>query len=439
MTTPPQPDGPLTGRRRPQSGRGARPTGRAALLVALLAVLTVALPLGVLVPSLLLGVLSGAVLVDVVAASRSSVHGQRTQLPTMALGVPVPYAVGVVTSLRPARTRQPVPNALLVVPDEVAGGGLVGVLTGRHRGTHELAPALVRATGPLGLGSADHHVGREVTVSVLPDLPKARRAAVARRRGRASDEGPIRSRLGIGTEFETLRDYVPDDDIRQVNWVASARVGRPMSNQYRVEENRDLLCAVDTGRLMASPVGERTRLDVALEAVTAVAAAADAAGDRAGALAFSASVTRELDPRRRGAAAVVRALFDLEATEVESDYERAFVALARRKRALVAVFSDLVDESASRALVGACRVLARRHAVIVATCRDPDLTAAVTHAPASVLDVLRAAVAVDVLAGRERASTLLRSAGVTVVEAPPERLGPACVHAYLRLKQRARL
>jgi uncharacterized protein (DUF58 family) len=212
-----------------------------------------------------------------------------------------------------------------------------------------------------------------------------------------------------------------------------------MSNQYRVEENRDLMCVVDTGRLMASPAGPVTRLDVALDALTTLAVAAEEAGDRVGAMAFDATVNRQLSPRRRGAETVVRALFDLEASEIESDYDRAFAAVGRHRRALAAVFTDLVDESVSRSLLAACPMLTRRHAVLIATCRDLDLAGAVTDTPHDVLDVFRAAVAVDMLASRDRAAAMLRSMGATVVEAAPEKLGAACVHAYLVLKQRGRV
>jgi uncharacterized protein (DUF58 family) len=408
--------------------------------VAVIAVATVALPIGVLLPVLAAVALVGVVLVDIVVASRFRPQATRTTVPTMALQVAVPLAVAApVAAARSTRLRQPVPAELALEPNTVVGDELSGALTGRHRGVHVLPPAVVRTTGPIGVGSCDHEVGGEQTVTVFPDLPKARRLAAARRQGRASDEGRIRSRLGIGTELESIRDYSPDDDVRQINWVASARVGRPMSNQYRVEENRDLVCAIDAGRLMASPIGEVTRLDVALDALTTLAVAAEEAGDRVGALAFAAAVTRQLAPRRRGADAIVRTLFDLEPVEVESDYERAFIALGRQKRALIALFTDLVDESASRSLLAACPVLLRHHAVLIATCRDPDLTAAVAARPHEIRDVLRSAVALDILDDRRRAASLLRSMGATVVEAPPDKLGAACVHAYLVLKQRARL
>ena len=391
-------------------------------------------------PLLLVAVVAGATLVDVVVAARTATRGERSPVPTLALRVPVDCTVSAgSTAGHVGRLRQPVPAELAFEPDEVSGGVLAGRLFGRHRGVHELPAAVVRVSGPLRLASSDHEVGASRAVTVFPDLPKARRLAAARRRGRADDTGRARSPIGLGTEFESIRDYSPDDDVRHINWVATSRVGRPMSNQYRFDENRDVVCIVDTGRLMASPVGELTRLDVALDALTVLAVAAEDAGDRIGAIAFDAAVTRQLAPRRRGAEALVRALFDLEPREVESDYERAFLAVGRHRRALVAIFTDLVDEEASRSLVAAASMLTRHHSVLVASCRDPDLEGLVGTEPGDVGDVVRAALSLDLLRGQDRAAGLLRAQGASVVVQPGHRLGSACVQAYLGLKQRARL
>jgi len=313
------------------------------------------------------------------------------------------------------------------------------LLLGRHRGTHQMAPGVLRVGGPLGLASCDHAGGESVEVTVMPDLPRARRLADARRRGRTGEAGRVRTHLGMGTEFESIRDYTPDDDIRHVNWVATGRAGRPMANQFRLDENREVLCVVDTGRLMASPVGDLTRLDVALDAMTVLAVAAEDSGDRVGGMAFDSRVSRQLAPRRRGAESLVRGFFDIEPSEVESDYERAFTAVGRHRRAMVALFTDIVDASASRSLLDASPVLARHHTVLVASCRDPDLTAAVRSRPEQVKDVVRAAVALELLRAHDESVARLRAMGVTVVSASAPQLGPACARAYLRLKQRARL
>jgi uncharacterized protein (DUF58 family) len=182
-----------------------------------------------------------------------------------------------------------------------------------------------------------------------------------------------------------------------------------------------------------------TRLDAALDAAVAVALVADEIGDQAGAIAFDSTVRRRLAPRRRGGQAVVGAIFDLEPTAADSDYELAFRSLGGGKRALVIVFTDLLEEGAARSLVEAVPVLARRHHVVVAGVRDPDLDRAVRTPPAEVREVLAASVVVEALDARARVAAQLRRAGAEVLEAPPDQLAAACVGAYLRAKARSRL
>jgi uncharacterized protein (DUF58 family) len=211
-----------------------------------------------------------------------------------------------------------------------------------------------------------------------------------------------------------------------------------MSNQYRVERDRDVVCVVDCGRLMAAPFADRTRLDAALDAVVAVAAVADVLGDRCGVIAFAGDVIRALPPRRAGARDVVTTVFDLEPRPEESDYELAFARIRGVKRAFVLVLTDLLEEAAAQPLVEALPIVARRHAVAVAGAADPDLDAAIRAQPTVPSDVYRTAVALDVLAARARAAAHLRHTGAIVVEAPPAVLAGACVRAYLRAKSSAR-
>jgi uncharacterized protein (DUF58 family) len=318
---------------------------------------------------------------------------------------------------------------------------LDATVRGRRRGRHELPAVATRVVGPLGLAAWYRRAGNAAEVLVYPDLPAARRLALAVRQGRFRDPGRLtRGPLGLGTDFESIRDYLPDDDVRQVNWRATARLGRPMSNQYRVEQDRDVVCLVDAGRLMAAPVGDRTRLDATIDAVAAVALVADEVGDRCGVVAFDDQVRRHLPPRRSGGDAVVRAVFDVEPRPIDSDYELAFRTVGGGKRAFVLVLTDLLEEAAAQPLLDAMPVLARRHAVVVASVADPDLEHAVRTPPTQPADVYTAAVALDVLDARARVAAQLRRGGAqAVVEAPPDRLAAACVGAYLRAKARARL
>jgi uncharacterized protein (DUF58 family) len=213
-----------------------------------------------------------------------------------------------------------------------------------------------------------------------------------------------------------------------------------MSNQYRLEQDRDLLLLIDAGRLSSAPLGPHgmTVLDAALDAAAALAFVSDELGDRCGAVAFDQEVRTALPPRRKGGAAVVRALFDLESQPLDSDYELAFRRADGNKRALVVVICDLLEEAAARPLVAAVPVLTRRHAVFVATPSDPALERLAQPArPGDRLGAARASVAGDVLAARARAVAQVRAAGARVLEAPPDRLPAVLVAAYLRAKARA--
>lgn len=415
------------------------PAPRAAWALVALAALALVLP----VPLVVLAALALAATTAVDAAAVRRRPALSRQVPAvLARATPASLVVEAdAPAARRVRLRQPATPDLAVDGPE-GDGRLDAVLVPRRRGRHLLPPAVSRSTGPLGLGRWDHGGGAPAEVVVYPDLPGARRLALAVRQGRFASEG-LRNRgpLGLGTQFESVRDYSPDDDVRQVNWRATARLDRPMSNQYRVDQDRDVLCVVDAGRLMAAPLPgppPLTRLDAALDAATAVALVADEMGDRCGAVAFDAQVRRRLPPRRRGGRGVVEALFDLEPSPVDSDYELAFRTVGRGKRALVLVLTDLLEEAAARPLVEAVPVLARRHAVVVASATDPELVGLVRTPPATPLDAYAASVAVEVLDARAAVAHQLRRAGAQVVEALPEQLPAACVAAYLRLKQRAR-
>src|ERR671928_908030 len=308
-------------------------TPRAAAVLAAIALLTaVTAPAVGAIGALLL---AGAVLADALAVRRPP--DLRRDVPaTLARGVPAELLISAERhGPGCVRIRQPAPPDLVVEPRE-GEDRLVATLTGRRRGRHTLGPVTARTTGPLGLGRWQHTVGEPVEITVYPDLPAAHRLATAVRRGRFRAPGQLtRGPLGLGTEFESVREYLPDDDIRQVNWRATERLRRPMSNQFRVEQDRDVLLLVDAGRLMAAPLGDRTRLDAAVDAAVAVALTADAVGDRCGLLAFDSGVLRRLAPRRAGADGVVRALIDLEPRPAEPDYELAVRAVEGMKRAFV--------------------------------------------------------------------------------------------------------
>jgi uncharacterized protein (DUF58 family) len=422
------------------------PSPRAAIALVVVGFAALALPAAVAIILAIIVVVATAV--DMVLARRRP-RVRRSIATVLARGIPAALSIETTDGDRAVELRQAQPPDFTIAPP-TAWGRLDATVVAHRRGAHRLPPVAARRHGPLGLGTCTFDAEGGGDLLVYPNVFAAQRLVIAMRRGRFRDPG-LRTRgpLGLGTEFESVRDYLPDDDVRQINWQATARMGRPMSNQYRIEQDRDVVCLLDSGRLMAAPVvtesvatgpGSRiTRLDAAVDAVTMVALVADELGDRCGVTVYDSEVRARLAPRRAGGKAVVRTILDVEPVDIDSDHDRAFRAVGGVKRALIVVCTDLVDEAAARSLLDAVPVLARRHAVVIASVRDPDLDLALSTAPETPRDVYAGAVAIDVLDGRTRVIERLRHLGATVVEAPPALLGEACVRAYLRLKSRARL
>jgi uncharacterized protein (DUF58 family) len=411
------------------------PTTRCAWLLAAVAVVGLLLPLWLAIAGAL--VLLAAAIVDGIAVCDPPTITRKVE-DVLSRGVASRLAVEAVSGdARRVLLRQPATAAIEVHASQ-GPHELRGELMPVRRGRHQLPGVAGASVGPLGLARWHHRGGEPSELLVYPDMHTARRLVLRLRQGRAAPDGRLRrGPLGFGTDFESIRDYSPDDDIRQVNWRASARMGRPMSNQYRVEQDHDVICLLDAGRLMSAPLDGGTLLDTALDAATAVALAADELGDRCGAIGFDAEIRRAVSPRRLGGRAVVHALFDLQPKLVESDFERAFLSVGSSRRALVLVFTDLVDERAARSLVRAAPMLTRRHAVTVVGVSDPILDQASMTGAAR--DPTSALAALSVLRAREQAAVQIRRAGAEVVLAAPVSLPERCVQAYLRAKSRARL
>ncbi|MEZ5064008.1 MAG: DUF58 domain-containing protein [bacterium] len=312
----------------------------------------------------------------------------------------------------------------------------------RRRGTWKIGPTRTRALGPAGLGWYESTSVGPVEVRVDPSIEPLRRLSLDRRRTRLL--GGHRRRLrGVGSEFESLRDYRTDDDSRWVDWKATARRRRLTSREYQVEEHQSVLFAIDTGRLMATERGDRTKLDHALGAVLAIGWAAMARGDNLGAIAFDRTIRAELKPGR-GRAQSVRfheMLSRLQPSLQEPDWAAAFGRLGRRvhKRSLILVFTDLVDENVSEALIDALAHATRRHLVLVVTLTDVALLSRVAAPPDRPADAYRNAVAADALLLRDAAIKRLVAAGVRVVDSPADRLAADSVEAYLRLRAENRI
>jgi uncharacterized protein (DUF58 family) len=248
---------------------------------------------------------------------------------------------------------------------------------------------------------------------------------------------------GQGTEFERLREYLPDDEYRRINWKATARRHRPITAEYQTERSQNIVAVLDTGRMMQSPVAEIAKLDYAVNAVLLLAYVATGLGDKVGLLTFADEVGQYIRPLagRGQFYRLLELLYRVEAEPVEPDYRLAlsFLALQQRRRALVVIFTDLSGGASLQALLAHLALLARQSLPLVVTISDPDVHAAARQVPTGSIAVYERAAATTVLQERRVALESLQRQGVLTLDVPANQLSLAVINRYLALKQRLRL
>lgn len=317
-------------------------------------------------------------------------------------------------------------------------------LSPSRRGRFEIQALVVRVDGPLGLGARQRRRNLPAVLRVHPAFPSREEAELRINRARILEVG-LRSAKGRGggTEFDQLREYGVDDEVRRIDWAATARAGKAMVRTYRAERNQSVLLLLDNGRVMAGQVGDVPRVEHAMDALMCLTTVATRLGDRCGLVTFDRTV-RSVLPARSGRGQVGRvaeAMFDLEPALVESDYRGAFTrSLASfKRRSLIVLFTDLVEQAVGESLLPALPLLVRHHIVIVAAVSDPDVVRWATEPPADTSDAYRAAAAAMALTERDRAAARLRGLGAVVVDAAPGQLAPRLADTYLDLKARGGL
>jgi uncharacterized protein (DUF58 family) len=249
--------------------------------------------------------------------------------------------------------------------------------------------------------------------------------------------------LGEGRLFESLREFVPGDDPRHVDWKATARRRKMITRQYEAERRQHVLLVLDTGRLLTADVAGVARLDYAVQAALELAYAAAQHDDNVGVMAFADGVHHYVAPQRgqAGLKQVIDVLAVLQPTLVEPDYPGAFryLAVRNRKRALTVLFTDVIDRFASEALVANVATLRPRHVPLAVTLRNPELDALAGTRPQSTGDAYRKAAAEELLRARDEAVGFMRRSGVMVLDVAPERAAQAVVQRYLELKRHGRM
>lgn len=325
--------------------------------------------------------------------------------------------------------------------DVTGSGGAARAYTiqPRRRGDRPFGDLVALVRSPLGLLRRRHRGGGDDLLRVYPDTSRLLHpTALDPKRVLAALGVKPAPRRGDGMDFDSLRDYLPGDDPRRVDWRATARRGRLVTRQFQHERNHTVLIAVDASRLMAADVDGRSKLDHAIDAGLALAYAALQAGDRVGLIAFDRELRGFTAPRaqRRQLGVLIDLLRPLEPRLVEPDYRVVVRTLAarHRQRALVVVLTDVV-ESGAAIFTEPLAVLGRRHRVLLVALRD-RLFAGLDAAGGGtdMVAVSRRLVLADLLRERDTALATLRRGGVQSVDLPPESITAAVLERYLALR-----
>jgi uncharacterized protein (DUF58 family) len=313
-----------------------------------------------------------------------------------------------------------------------------------RRGRFDVSTLVVRVDGPLGLGARQRARELPAVLRVYPPFRSRDEAELRINKARILEVG-LRSAQGLGggTEFDQLRDYNVDDEFRRIDWAATARTGKAIVRTYRAERNQTVVCLLDNGRVMAGRVDCVPRVEHAMDAVMMLTAVATRLGDRAGLVAFDQSVQAIVPPghSRDHLGRVTEAMYELEPQLAESDYRGAFTqTLARfRRRTMLVIFTDLVEQAVGESLLPALPLIARSHLVVVAAVQDPEVLRWSEQDPVDATEAYRKAAAVSALEERRRTAARLRGMGATVVDDAPGRMAPRLADAYLRVKATGRL
>ena len=310
-----------------------------------------------------------------------------------------------------------------------------------RRGPTSVPVLWARWTGPLGLLFREERQELGVAPVVTPDTTAVREVALRFAGSPLVQLGvKLERRRGEGSEFESLREFVPGMDIRALDWKSSARHRKLVAREHRAERNHQLVVAVDSGHAMSVPLESIPRIDHAVRAALVLAWVALRSGDRVGVFGFDARVRCWAEPLGGGRAfpRAQQALGSLPYSGEETNYTLGMAELSARvrRRSLVVLFTDVSDSTGAELMLENLDRLRARHLVLFVALRDPGLDALAGAVPGTVPDLHRSVIAGELRADRELVLRRLRRMGIQVLDVRPAEASPQLISRYLDVKRR---
>lgn len=315
-------------------------------------------------------------------------------------------------------------------------------LTPIRRGDLEADLVTIRTLGPLRIGGRQASMAVAGKLRVLPEFRARRHLPSKLQLLREMDGAASVQVRGQGTEFDSLREYVPGDDVRSIDWRATARRAEVVVRTWRPERDRRVLIIVDSSRTSAARVDDGTRLDASIEAALLLGALTSRAGDRVGLMAIDRQVRARVPLNLAGdvLSTFANTLAPVHPRLIEVDWPLIADRITSQlsQRSLVVLLTALDPSAVESGLVAVASRLARDHQVVIASVADPELEA-LRSARKDADDIFVASAAERVKLERFNMGRILTQVGVEVLEASPDSLAPKLADTYLALKAAGRL
>lgn len=315
-------------------------------------------------------------------------------------------------------------------------------LVPRRRGELRSEFIAVRSGGPLGIAGRTGLIRNAGVLRVLPPFNSRRHLASRVARLKELDGSTSLQVRGQGTEFDSLREYVRGDDVRSIDWRATARSTATMLRTWRPERDRHVVILIDTGRTSAARVGDATRLDAFIESALLLTALVQRAGDHVHVIMFDRVVRARVSgvDGPRLLPTLVDAIAPVEPQLIDTNWDAAFAEIRTltTRPSLVVIMSAQDSPDSSRAFLGSLSPVAKRSAVIIASATDSALDE-ISRTRTVIDEVYRASAAEQTIAEARAVSLAVERAGAEAISETPEALPPRVADRYLELKKLGRL
>lgn len=313
-----------------------------------------------------------------------------------------------------------------------------------ERGVYLFGSLNVFASTPIGFLARRFQFDQAAEVPVYPSFLQLRKYDLIAFSNRLFEYGlkKIR-RIGHTMEFEQIKDYVLGDDIRNINWKATAKRNQLMVNQYQDEKSQPIYSVIDKGRVMKMPFNGLRLLDYAINATLVISNIAIKKNDKAGMFAFSSAIENRVVADRRSAQMnlILETLYNLETNFVESDYSRLYIDIKRNlnQRSLLLLYTNFETLDALHRQLPYLQAISKNHLLVVIFFQNTELQEFALRKTSNTHQIFEQTIAEKFIYEKKRIVNELRKYGIQTILTKPEDLTINTINKYLEIKARGLL